>query len=297
MTTNPYMSVDLNSEYPLYNVPEGILRIVGGYVIPDPESEISSLAEFKENQLAHVFLQTLGNLSERPKLMKKEHVALSNRAEMYQASSKIAFWKALPGGAEAIVEAENEDEVALSASLREWIRENLSNVRSLHLTRLKFIPDEIEEMKNLRELTIFSNKLAYISPALASLSKLKVLKIDSQGLKDFPELSGLSGTLTDLEIRSRFLASIPDGLASMKKLRRLELCAPKVPYGKVLGELQKLRKLKLKEVRLFLNPYWCLEAMKIKRFHRFTPGIMIESEARKSEYPIGQSVMRLQQKK
>ncbi|MFT4553789.1 MAG: hypothetical protein ACI9S8_002431 [Chlamydiales bacterium] len=290
------MSVDLKSEYPLYSVPDGVLQIIGRYVIPDLDSKIVSSKGFIGNKAALILVQRLGNLSKWSTLVEKECTALNSRAEIYNATNKIAFWKALPGGIQAIGNSDNIVEQA--ALLRGWIKENGSKITRLQLSNVKVIPDEIEELKNLRELTIFSSKLIYVSDRITSLPKLKALRIDSQGLKDLPGLGGLSRTLEKLEIRSTNLAKIPDGISDMKNLRRLEVCAPKVPYGKVLQERDKLRKLKLKELSVFLNPDWNVTAEKIGFFERFIPGIIIDSESEIGvENFSSESAMKLQKKR
>nr|KAF6506307.1 leucine rich repeat containing 40 [Rousettus aegyptiacus] len=121
---------------------------------------------------------------------------------------------------------------------------NLRNLKGLYLqhNELTCIPEGFEQLFNLEDLDLSNNSLTTV-PAGFSLSSLVRLNLSSNQLKSLPaEISGMK-RLKHLDCNSNLLETIPPELAGMESLELLYLrrnklrFLPEFPSCKLLKEL------------------------------------------------------------
>ena len=92
-----------------------------------------------------------------------------------------------------------------------------------NITGLIKLPSEIDQIKSLKELYYFGNKLAELPSSIGNLSQLQVLYLESNALEQLPsELFNLR-YLRRLYLFKNKLSEVPVGIEKMKCLERLDL--------------------------------------------------------------------------
>nr|KAF6379222.1 leucine rich repeat containing 40 [Myotis myotis] len=123
---------------------------------------------------------------------------------------------------------------------------NLRNLKGLYLqhNELTSIPEGFEQLFNLEDLDLSNNCLTTVPASFSSLSSLVRLNLSSNQLKNLPaEISGMKN------LRDNKLKSVPDEITLLQSLERLDLSnndISSLPYS--------LGKLHLKFLALEGNP-------------------------------------------
>ena len=124
----------------------------------------------------------------------------------------------------------------------------LRNLRSLHLSHVTFLPEELANLGSLEELTLNRYEVTFLPSSIGKISNLKKLKIQIaprlrtlpktighlknlkelqlDHLPDFRSLPDSIGDLTSLEklaIRGTSMQSFPSSIASLSKLEVLDI--------------------------------------------------------------------------
>ena len=98
----------------------------------------------------------------------------------------------------------------------------LTSISITH-TEIKFLPDWIGELENLRELDISGNQnIRKLPPTLVNLKYLKKLILDNTSILNLPVFLGKMKSLEILDISMYGLKSFPDCILGLPKLRRIE---------------------------------------------------------------------------
>ncbi len=125
----------------------------------------------------------------------------------------------------------------------------------LYRQKLKEIPKEVFELKNLEELVLYDNSIKVIPPEIGKLKKLKKLSIERNNLKSLPnelfELKELEG----LHLDNNPIKTIPAEIGQLKKLNSLDLYSCKLTELPIeIGDLSKLNRLSLNHNQLTKLP-------------------------------------------
>ncbi|XP_008844311.1 leucine-rich repeat-containing protein 40 isoform X2 [Nannospalax galili] len=102
---------------------------------------------------------------------------------------------------------------------------NLKNLKALHLqhNELTCIPEGFERLSSLEDLDLSSNRLAAVPAGLASLSSLLRLNLSSNQLKSLPTEISKMKRLKHLDCNSNLLETVPPELGLMESLELLYL--------------------------------------------------------------------------
>jgi len=101
----------------------------------------------------------------------------------------------------------------------------LSELEKLQLdgNQIKELPNELFQLKKLKELSFNLNDIETIPSAIGNLSELELLSIDSNGIKKLPdELFNLK-KLKELKLRSNLIEEIPPSIENLTELEKLDL--------------------------------------------------------------------------
>lgn len=103
----------------------------------------------------------------------------------------------------------------------------LKNLNALDLSgnKLRTVPDWLGELTNLQELRISRNKLVEWPRAICALTHLKRLDLSRNALVAVPKCMGKLKELVSLDLWDNDLAEFPDELSGMSALRFLDLRA------------------------------------------------------------------------
>lgn len=116
------------------------------------------------------------------------------------------------------------------------------NVKKLKLrrNRLKSIPDRIHNLHDLDSLYLNSNQLTEINGVL-NLTKLTVLHLGYNLLKDLPDDIGMLVNLEELSINNNYLKTLPESIGNLTNLKILNLKGNSIEYlPDSFGNLQSL---------------------------------------------------------
>jgi len=94
---------------------------------------------------------------------------------------------------------------------------------------LQEIPKEVKEMPNLYTLLLSDNKITTLGDALTNASKLKVLDLDNNDLREIPiAVLKSCAQLEELDIRGNNIKNVPTDLGHLKYLKVLDIGDNKV---------------------------------------------------------------------
>ncbi|MEM8505029.1 MAG: COR domain-containing protein [Cyanobacteria bacterium P01_D01_bin.1] len=108
--------------------------------------------------------------------------------------------------------------------------EQLTELRSLFLygNKLQSLPSGISKLKQLRNLTLAGNQLDVFPPEIESLTRLVALDISDNKLRDIPEAIGALDQLRTLNLSFNSLSSLPQSLEKLQRLESLSLLENKL---------------------------------------------------------------------
>ena len=93
-------------------------------------------------------------------------------------------------------------------------------------TALEQVPRELFLIKSIRVLDLSSDRMThifdYVPPDVCRLSKLKVLNLDLNRIKELPNDIGALDQLEQLTLTSNRLSHLPSSFSNMKMLKRSE---------------------------------------------------------------------------
>jgi Leucine-rich repeat (LRR) protein len=135
------------------------------------------------------------------------------------------------------------DSVRIYRSL-ELALQNPDKVFRLHLVRQKLreVPAEVFQFKNLRELVLDKNKITVIPDEIAELQNLEVLSCSHNQIDSItPSMLQLK-KLTKLDLSDNIIGDIPENIDHLTELEYLILWDnPIYYYPNSLGDLKKLK--------------------------------------------------------
>jgi leucine-rich repeat protein SHOC2 len=109
----------------------------------------------------------------------------------------------------------------------------LKNLRELNLSKnkLKEIPDAIRELKELSYLNLSKNKLQQISKGICDLKKLNYLDMSQNRIQGFPEEIGQLRNLKKMDMWSNDFSEFPTQLSMLRSLEVLDLRSIQMSQG------------------------------------------------------------------
>lgn len=243
-------SLQNKSSY-IFSCPQDLVKCLGSFCYD--ENRIDNYSDFKTSQASIPLLSTLAHEYGNSEVFQKPVAAIQNNCEEWLAGEKVKFFRALPGGPEALG---SPDMLGLSNReianrLEPWVRENLASIRSLDLADadLHILPEEITLFENLKQLFLDGNPLEELTDRVGTLKKLELLSLQNGHLKKVSPAIGQLKKLKTLRLTgSKDLRSLPKEIQNLKRLQFLDL------YDNGLDTLPKLHKLRnLRELMLGQN--------------------------------------------
>lgn len=165
--------------------------------------------------------------TEEQEQWQERKVALLSQQKHWLAKRGMDFWEVLPGS-EKVLQEESFQAFSLFdkvSHLRGWLREYADDQRGLDLEgeELKWLPVEIEEFKDLRQLSLSENHIQELPPELMQLICLEGLYLDSNDLRSLPkDLENLQ-LLQVLHLTDNQLSEFPESLCQLPHLTSLSL--------------------------------------------------------------------------
>jgi Leucine-rich repeat (LRR) protein len=122
------------------------------------------------------------------------------------------------------------------------------------LTPLKYLPVEIRQLDQLRELAVAVDSSAIISSEIVKLSKLEQLQLTGKLHSVPPEIFKLP-ELVSLDLTDNLLDSLPDNIGDAKKLRFFNLTGNHLQHlPSSIGEMTSLQCLDLHNNNISVLP-------------------------------------------
>ena len=127
--------------------------------------------------------------------------------------------------------------------------QNADRVYKLNLSKkkLKEVPAEVFQFRNLKELDLSKNKIKELPPQIGDLQNLERLNLSSNKLTALPEETGKLQSLVYLGLNRNLIESLPKGIGSLSSLEVLELWDNELEI--IPDEIGQLTKLKVLELR------------------------------------------------
>lgn len=126
----------------------------------------------------------------------------------------------------------------------EALEMDVTSVTAIDFTRdrLKEIPEELFQFKNLKGLKLTKNKLTSLPDEFKSLKNLEFLHLDKNKFEVFPYQVFHLENLRYLNISKNKITSIPKGIKALNNLAHLDIWANRIEdFPSVLKELPKLQ--------------------------------------------------------
>ncbi|MDA0729614.1 MAG: leucine-rich repeat domain-containing protein [Bacteroidetes bacterium] len=150
------------------------------------------------------------------------------RREVVQAPMDITWWDDLDMARQAHIEG--QDVWAFDGSKLKW----------------KTVPDELQELHDLRYLLMSRNKLEALPPWLSTMKDLRVVIADHNRLTTFPDVLLDMPQLVQVSLGENFIDGIPLDIDRMTKLQFLGLWGNVLArFPASLGDLTQLEVLDL----------------------------------------------------
>jgi Leucine-rich repeat (LRR) protein len=140
-------------------------------------------------------------------------------------------------------EITSHDSVRIYRSIESALQ-NPDKVFRLHLVRLKLreVPAEVFQLKNLRELVLDKNKITMLPDEIAQLENLEVLSCSHNQIDSITPAMLQLKMLTKLDLSDNLLGSVPENIDHLTELQYLILWDnPIYYYPNSLGDLKKLK--------------------------------------------------------
>lgn len=150
----------------------------------------------------------------------------------------------------------------------ETARQTPERVQSLYLQRqrIRELPAQIGQMKELRILYLYSNHLTTLPPEIGQLSKLESLNLMYNRLHSLPTTMGQLQSLHTLHLYRNQLTQFPSTLGQLKELQILDARYNRLQFlPDTMGSLQKLRELHLDHNKLQNIPWWICELRELRK--------------------------------
>jgi len=119
-----------------------------------------------------------------------------------------------------------------------WIRKAVS-LRGLFISsssEIKYLPDWIEDMQSLTEISIFSPNFIALPDNIGNLKNLTKLTVNWSAIEKLPDSIGGLSSLNELDLFSRKLTFLPDSIGNLRNLAKLTIdCSPieKLPLARL----------------------------------------------------------------
>ncbi|WP_052435938.1 F-box protein [Neochlamydia sp. EPS4] len=172
-------------------------------------------------------VKSISPLEFKEKTEEKRGLTLVNYSSYLLNINRLLLWKKLPGG-EEYLSREEIKHLPLEKKgelLRDWIEENCKNLTSLNLAGagLTYLPSEICQLSQLRELHLSQNQLTALPEEIGQLSELQSLDLSENELTSLPLEIGRLSQLEWLYLSQNQLASLPAEIGQLSKLQELNL--------------------------------------------------------------------------
>ena len=104
---------------------------------------------------------------------------------------------------------------------------NLKNLKELYLNsdRLKSLPESLGKCINLRSIYINSNMLTKLPESFVRLKNLRIIHFETFNLKKLPSAFGKLRLLEEIDIFSGALTTLPESMGNLKNLKKLKIDA------------------------------------------------------------------------
>lgn len=153
--------------------------------------------------------------------------------------------------AQELFSLEQLDSVKVFTSLEDAIKSPLEVYRlELKKQKLKEIPEEVYQFKNLQYLDLSRNKLDTFPKQLATLSNLVVIVLNRNSINYLTESIGSFKNLMVLEASNNYLWEIDKSIGDLRKLEVLDLWANRLIN--LPESVQEIKSLKVIDMRV--NP-------------------------------------------
>lgn len=130
--------------------------------------------------------------------------------------------------------------------------EELTCEIKLHLNSKGKLPDNLLQIKNLTELSIYDDYLEEFPMNLDGLKEMTVLKLNCKSLRHLPQALGSTSKLNKFELASECIKVLPGSITSLTALNELELyCENLIELPESIGDLSNLKKL------ILVSQYLC----------------------------------------
>ena len=135
--------------------------------------------------------------------------------------------------------------------------QNLTNLKLLNLyhNQLNTLPPELGNLTNLQEVNFNWNKLSSLPDTIGKLINLQVFELEGNELNSLPEEIGNLVNLEFLDLSSNQLSSLPETIGNLHNLRLLRLRHNHLSYlPDTIGQLINVQGLNLSENKLSRLP-------------------------------------------
>jgi internalin A len=134
--------------------------------------------------------------------------------------------------------------------------------------KLTDLPSEIEQLTNLKLVSIVGNRLTKIPDAIASLTNLQYLHLYSNQIKVIPDEIASLTRLQLLNLSDNQITVIPDAIASLTNLQRLHLSSNQITaIPAAIASLTRLQRLHLYSNQIKVVPDEIASLTRLQRLH------------------------------
>jgi len=140
----------------------------------------------------------------------------------------------------------------------EYCGVEIENFKSLEILKYKNLcwrsnnpfPENIDVLKNLKELYFEGEHIKNLPETIANLDKLEKLYINCPSLKTLPNTLG---NLKELHLKTDYIKSLPETIYNLIKLEKLTLDCESLILSEEIGQLKNLAKLTLMSDEYYIS--------------------------------------------